>query len=326
MSQLIEQRDAAIARVEELKTALGEAITSGNDKARAKASADLAEGQRVVAELNTAIEAVEASEAAAARRADQEEQRRRDAELQANLKAANADLAGLKKKAEAVDAALAAALEAASDLKAAGVAYQTQACRPEYPSLGDGLVAVSNAQPGGSHQGAAIPCRQSSRHELHLHGRTAAQIERGETEGARAFRRCADRATPAGAYQERAGSLRWPGARGKNTPSSPPATAWASLFPPGTVLVVEPGEEISPLDLVMIVFDVSKPGVWAEFGKKIAAEGHDAICKIFLGVYQVGAETFGSFGQLNPPAIMPIPMSAHSVGGQGGFLRGVHGA
>ena len=82
------------------------------------------------------------------------------------------------------------------------------------------------------------------------------------------------------------------------------------LIPVGTVLVVEPGEEIGPLDLVMIVFDRAQPGPWAEFGKKIAAEGHDAICKIFLGVYGVGAETFGSSGQLNPPAIMPIPMGA----------------
>jgi hypothetical protein len=82
------------------------------------------------------------------------------------------------------------------------------------------------------------------------------------------------------------------------------------LIPPGTVLVAEPGEEIGPRDLVMLVFDVSGPGVWAEFGKTIAAEGHDGICKIFLGAYQVGSETFGSFGQLNPPAAMPIPMNA----------------
>src|SRR5688572_17430271 len=80
-----------------------------------------------------------------------------------------------------------------------------------------------------------------------------------------------------------------------------------NLILPGTALVAEPGEEISPLDLVMIIFDVTKPGPWAEFGKKIAADGHAAITKIFLGVYRVGAETFGSFGQLNPPAIMPIP-------------------
>ena len=83
-----------------------------------------------------------------------------------------------------------------------------------------------------------------------------------------------------------------------------------NLVPAGTVLVCEPGEEISPRDLVMLVFDVSKPGVWTEFGTKIAAEGHDGIAKIFLGVYQVDGETYGSFGQLNPPGVLPIPMSA----------------
>ena len=93
----------SFATVEELEgQARGEAITSGNEKARAKASADLAEGQRVVAELNTAIGAVEASEAAAARRAEQEEQRRRDAELQANLRLKTSRRS--RTNAEAVDA------------------------------------------------------------------------------------------------------------------------------------------------------------------------------------------------------------------------------
>ena len=43
MSNLIEQRDVVVATVEKLKAKLGEAITSGNEKARIKASADLAE-------------------------------------------------------------------------------------------------------------------------------------------------------------------------------------------------------------------------------------------------------------------------------------------
>lgn len=82
------------------------------------------------------------------------------------------------------------------------------------------------------------------------------------------------------------------------------------LVPEGTVLVVKPGEEIAPWDLVMIVFDPSKPGPWARYHRALADEGHNGMAKIFLATYQVDRETIGLFGHLNPPGIVPIPMSA----------------
>jgi hypothetical protein len=82
------------------------------------------------------------------------------------------------------------------------------------------------------------------------------------------------------------------------------------LVPTGTVLVVEPGVDISPGDLVAIVLDTSKSGPWARFGERMSEDGHAAFTKIFLSAYEVDGERFGLFGQLNPPAIVPIPFSA----------------
>lgn len=82
------------------------------------------------------------------------------------------------------------------------------------------------------------------------------------------------------------------------------------LVPAGTVLVAFPGEEISQGDLVLLAFDLSKPGPWAEFGRSIGADGHSGIGKIFLSAYEHGGETYGMFGQLKPPGVLPIPMSA----------------
>ena len=123
MSNLIEQRDVVVATVEKLKAKLGEAITSGNEKARIKASADLAEAQRVVAELNTAIEAVQASEAAAARRAEEAARDKADQERKASIDAAHADLASLVNRARGVDTALAALDKAIEHLGREGDSY-----------------------------------------------------------------------------------------------------------------------------------------------------------------------------------------------------------
>jgi hypothetical protein len=83
------------------------------------------------------------------------------------------------------------------------------------------------------------------------------------------------------------------------------------LVPAGTVLFVEPGEEIRPGDLVMLVFDLSAPGPWAKYGETIATDGHSGCAKIFLSAYRAAnGETMGLFGQLNPPAVLPIPMNA----------------
>jgi hypothetical protein len=82
------------------------------------------------------------------------------------------------------------------------------------------------------------------------------------------------------------------------------------LVPAGTILHAEPGEEIHPGDLVLIHFDLARPGPWAKFGKSIADDGHSAIAKILLSIYHVDGKPIGLFGQLNPPAIVPVPMSA----------------
>lgn len=123
MSNLIEQRDAAISRVEELKTALGEAIQAGDQKKREKAGKDLAGAQTVVAELTVAIEAVQAAEAAASRRAEEAARIEADQQRKARIDAAHADLSGLLNRARGVDTALAALDKAIDDLAREGDAY-----------------------------------------------------------------------------------------------------------------------------------------------------------------------------------------------------------
>jgi hypothetical protein len=120
MSNLIEQRDAALARVEELKAVLGDAIIGGNETNREKASADLANAQRTAADLTIAIESVRASEAAAARLAEQAASDRADQERRARIDAANIGLATLGKKGRALDKAIAALDSALDDLASEG--------------------------------------------------------------------------------------------------------------------------------------------------------------------------------------------------------------
>jgi hypothetical protein len=82
------------------------------------------------------------------------------------------------------------------------------------------------------------------------------------------------------------------------------------LAPAGTVIHLVPGAEIQSGDLVAIIIDSSKPGPWGEFGRSISDDDIAGVGKIFLSLYERDGETMGLFGQLNPPGMMVIPMSA----------------
>lgn len=77
----------------------------------------------------------------------------------------------------------------------------------------------------------------------------------------------------------------------------------------GSILLALPGEEIWPLDLVSVVLD-GYSGPWANFINSISEDGFTGLVKVFLGIYEASGEKVCLFGQLNPPTIAPIPMSA----------------
>lgn len=81
------------------------------------------------------------------------------------------------------------------------------------------------------------------------------------------------------------------------------------LIEPGTILHAVPGAEIRPMDLVSVLLE-GFTGPWASFINSISDDGFAGLVKVFLGVYEANGEQVCLFGQLNPPTIAPIPMSA----------------
>ncbi|MDE4620636.1 hypothetical protein [Sinorhizobium meliloti] len=81
------------------------------------------------------------------------------------------------------------------------------------------------------------------------------------------------------------------------------------LIEPGTILHAIPGAEIRPLDLVSVLL-ADFTGPWARFVDSISGDGYAGLVKIFLGTYEANGEQVCLLGQLNPPTIAPIPMSA----------------
>ena len=145
--------------------------------------------------------------------------------------------------------ALAAALDAASDLKAAGAAYQSKhaglnihpAAMVWLQSPMRGLEEAIKAQP-------SLAGRVPDMNFIF----TGARPHKSKEEKLKAlgpFRRCADQAASARAHQERARKRKpdiAPSTRGKYAFQSA-GDCLGSLFLPGTILLVEPGEEVRPL-------------------------------------------------------------------------------
>ena len=82
-----------------------------------------------------------------------------------------------------------------------------------------------------------------------------------------------------------------------------------NLIEDGAVLTAVPGAEIKPLDMVAVLLD-GFTGPWASFVNAMSHDGYAGLVKVFLGVYQANGEKVCLFGQLNPPTMVPIPMSA----------------
>lgn len=83
------------------------------------------------------------------------------------------------------------------------------------------------------------------------------------------------------------------------------------LIASGSTLAALPGAEIWPLDLVTVLLG-NVAGPWARFINALSGDGYAGLVKIYLSSYEVNGETIWLFGQLNPPTIVPIPMSAIS--------------
>lgn len=81
------------------------------------------------------------------------------------------------------------------------------------------------------------------------------------------------------------------------------------LIEPSTILHAVPGAEIGPLDFVSVLL-ADFTGPWARFIDAISGDGYAGLVKIFLGTYAANGEQVCLLGQLNPPTIAPIPMSA----------------
>ncbi len=104
---LIAERDAATAALAAAKLELGQAIRANADGDRAQAAQKVTEADAALTAINFEIEALRVAEADAASKAQEEADKEAERVLAARLKAAEADLAKLRKAGGKVDKALA---------------------------------------------------------------------------------------------------------------------------------------------------------------------------------------------------------------------------
>lgn len=92
------------------------------------------------------------------------------------------------------------------------------------------------------------------------------------------------------------------------------------VIPHGSVLLVEPEDEIRAFDLVSVLLKSVTDGPWAGFVNAISDGGMVGVCKIYLGAVQMGdGELMHLVGQLKPPVVALMPecalLAIHKIDG-----------